>query len=70
MGGLIPLTDWAKREGIDQSTARHKAIAGRLETARKVGRIWLIDEEEKNLDLRLKENKKLNLNIRLKKRSI
>lgn len=51
----ISLTEWAKREGITESRARQKARAGMLETAEKIGRNWLIDEEEINLDNRIKD---------------
>ena len=49
---LISLTEWAKREGITDRTARHKASSGLLETAQKIGRNWVIDEMEKNRDNR------------------
>ena len=55
---LISLVEWAHRNGIDPSTARHKAIKGNLKTARKIGRNWLIDDTEKHTDLRKKENKR------------
>ena len=55
---LISLVEWAQRKGIDPSTARHKAIKGNFKTAQKIGRNWLIDENEKNVDLRFKANKK------------
>lgn len=54
---LISLADWARREGIDPATARQKALRGTLKTARRIGRDWLIDESETNLDNRRKENK-------------
>lgn len=57
MEELISLIEWAKREGIDPSTARYKALAGNLKTARKIGRNWVISSSEKNIDLRFKENR-------------
>ena len=51
----IALTEWAKREGITESRARQKARAGMLETAEKIGRNWVIDESEVNMDNRVKE---------------
>ena len=54
---LISLVEWAQREGIDPSTARHKAIKGNFKTARKIGRNWVIDDSEERTDLRRKENK-------------
>lgn len=53
----ITLKAWAEREGIDPSTARQKARRGALRTVIKVGRDWLIDEEEKNIDHRFKDSK-------------
>ena len=53
----ITLKAWAEREGIDPSTARQKARRGSLKTVIKVGRDWLIDEEEKNVDHRFKDSK-------------
>ena len=52
---LISLTEWAAREGISDRAAREKASKGLLETARKIGRNWLIDESEINRDNRRKE---------------
>lgn len=55
-GGKITLVEWAKRNKIDPSTARHKAIKGGFETAEKVGGVWLISESEKKSDRRRKIN--------------
>ncbi len=52
----IALADWARKNGIDPSTARHKALKGGFKTARKVGRDWLISESEEHTDLRRKKN--------------
>lgn len=54
---LITLADWARREGIDPATARQKALRGGFETAVKIGRDWLIDENERRKDRRRKESK-------------
>lgn len=54
----IPLKDWAEREGITDSRARQKALSGQLETAKKIGRQWFIDEDEKNIDNRFKDVEK------------
>lgn len=51
----ISLIEWAKREGITESRARQKARAGMLETAEKIGRNWVIDESEVNMDNRVKD---------------
>lgn len=52
---LIPLKDWAIRESIDPATARQKALRGALQTAVKLGRDWMIDDAEKNIDHRYKK---------------
>lgn len=54
-GREITLAEWSRRNGIDPSTARHKAIKGGFDTARKVGGVWLINENEKNVDKRRKK---------------
>lgn len=56
-GREISLTEWARKNGIDPSTARHKALKGGFKTARKVGRDWLINGEEENVDKRRKTGK-------------
>lgn len=55
MGNLISLADWAKKNGIDSATARQRAGRGAFETARKIGRNWVIDENEKLIDHRRKD---------------
>ncbi len=55
-GREISLTEWARRNGIDPSTARHKALKGGFKTARKVGRDWMINENEKKTDNRRRKN--------------
>lgn len=49
--GVISLKQWAERVGIDPATARQKAIRGAI-PAYKIGREWLIDENEPNTDHR------------------
>jgi excisionase family DNA binding protein len=44
-GGLIPLAQAARELGLDPSTLRHQAIAGRI-AATKIGDRWLVDAEE------------------------
>lgn len=55
MGNLISLGEWAKKNGITPDTARQKALRGKYETARKIGRNWVIDENEPNIDNRKKK---------------
>jgi len=56
----ITLKEYARRNNRDLSTLRHKAIAGNLLTAEKVGRDWMIDENEVLTDLRYKSGKYVN----------
>ncbi len=51
---LIPLKDWAARNGISAATARQKALRGGLKTARKIGRDWMISAAELNPDNRMR----------------
>lgn len=55
---IITLKDWAIRHGIAPATARQKALRGGFKTAEKVGRDWLIDEDEPHVDLRKERYKK------------
>lgn len=51
---MIPLSEYAKQHGRDMSTARHKALKGGFNTARKIGRIWMIDDSEPWVDNRVR----------------
>lgn len=51
---MITLKTWAARNDIDLSTARHKALKGNFKTAVKIGRDWMIDENESRTDNRFK----------------
>lgn len=53
--GYITLQEWAFINGISDSRARHKAIAGRI-PAFKHGSIWYIDADAENVDHRYKKN--------------
>ena len=54
---LISLAEYAKAHGRDPATARQMALRGGFETARKVGRDWLIDSDEPWPDRRIKTGK-------------
>lgn len=54
---MIPLTEYAKRHGRNPVTCRQKALRGGFQTARKIGRDWMIDEDEPCTDLRVKSGK-------------
>lgn len=49
---MITLKAWALRHGILPATARQKALRGGFQTAVKVGRDWLIDEDEPKVNLK------------------
>lgn len=51
---LIALKEWAIKHGITDATARQRAQRGSFETAVKIGRDWLIDEDEELVDHRVK----------------
>jgi hypothetical protein len=57
---LITLKEWAIAHGINPATARQKAGRGGFKTARKIGRDWFIDENEENIDNRVKSGKYKN----------
>ena len=58
---LITLKEFAERNGRSADSARQKANRGGFRTAQKIGRDWLIDEDEHYSDNREKsgEYKKL-----------
>lgn len=51
---LIPLADYARKNGRDPATARQMALRGGFQTAQKIGRDWLIDDQEPYPDRRVK----------------
>ena len=53
LDNMMPLKEWAKREGIDPATARQKILRGQLEAV-KIGRDWWIAKDTKNTDHRKK----------------
>jgi len=57
---LIPLVEYAKRHGRDNSAARHMALRGGFKTAQKMGRDWVIDEDEPYPDNRIKSGEYKN----------
>lgn len=60
MGRLISLTEYAIRHGLHPVSCRSKARRGGFKTAKKIGRDWLIDEDEPNIDRRVKSGKYCN----------
>ena len=51
---LIPLAEYAKLHKKSQSAARRMALRGGFETAKKMGRDWMIEESEAWPDHRVK----------------
>lgn len=56
---FITVAEYAKKHGVTPRTIRQKAQMGTL-NAIKIGRDWLIDEEEPYLDKRVKSGKYTN----------
>lgn len=52
MGRMISLTEYAERNGRSPVTVRQKAQRRMLKTAVKVGKMWMIDEDEPLIDNR------------------
>lgn len=55
---LIPLKEYARRNGRANTSVRQMAQRGSFQTARKIGRDWLIDEDEPYPDHRKKKKNK------------
>ena len=49
---LISLVEYAAKHGKDPAPVRQKALRGGFQTARKIGRDWVIEEDEPYVDLR------------------
>ncbi len=54
---LISLPDYAAMHGKNPANARQMALRGSFQTARKIGRNWVIDSEEPWPDRRIKSGK-------------
>ena len=54
---LISLTEYAKKNGKSPVTARKKAQRGLFKTAKKIGRNWVIEENEPWVDNRIESGK-------------
>ena len=51
---LITIKEYAERNGLRHDNVRHKCQRGSYRTARKIGRDWLIDENEPDSDRRIR----------------
>lgn len=54
---LVSLREYAEAHGRDPATARQMALRGGFETARKIGRNWVIEDTEPWPDRRIKSGK-------------
>ena len=52
---LITCKEYAEKVGLSPTSVRHKCMRGGFKTARKIGRDWLIDEDEPNIDHRVRD---------------
>lgn len=51
---LISIKEYAERNGLNHDNVRHKCQRGAYKTAQKIGRDWLIDESEPDVDRRIR----------------
>ena len=54
---MIPLAEYARRQGRRPDSARHMAQRGGFKTAQKMGRDWFVEEEEPWPDRRVTHGK-------------
>ena len=54
---LITIKAYAERHGKNPVNVRQKALRGGFQTAQKIGRDWLIDEDEPFVDRRISYGK-------------
>ena len=57
---LISLTEYAEKHGKHRITVQQKARRGGFKTAQKIGRNWVIDEDEPYEDNRISSGKYTN----------
>ena len=53
----ITLKEYAERLGKNPAIVRQKAVRGTFQTAQKLGRDWIIDENEPYVDSRITSGK-------------
>lgn len=54
MGKLITLPEYADKHGVSRITVWQRVKRGSYASAQKLGRDWLIDEDEPHIDHRIK----------------
>lgn len=64
---LILLTQYAVLHGKSPATARQMALRGGFQTAKKIGRDWMIDDQEPYPDRRIKTGKYKDFRKKLNK---
>lgn len=67
---LISLAEYARANGRDPATARQRAGRGCFKTAVKIGRDWLIDDQEAWSDGRIKSGNYIKNKQKKTKRTI
>ena len=65
---LISLVEYAEKHGKRQESARKMAQRGGFETARKIGRNWVIDSEEPWPDRRVKSGEYIGWHEKYRKK--
>lgn len=65
---LITLKEYAERHGRNPATFRQKALRGGFQTAQKIGRDWMIDENEPLEDQRVSSGKYIGFRDKLNKK--
>jgi len=53
----VTIVDYARKYGLDPDNVRHRCQRGAYKTARKLGRDWVIDEDEQHVDHRVRSGK-------------
>lgn len=54
---LISLMEYAKKHNRDSRNIRRRAENGKFQTAKKIGNMWVIEEDEPLVDERVKSGK-------------
>ena len=65
---LITLKEYAERHGRNPASFRQKALRGGFKTAQKIGRDWMIDENEPLEDQRITSGKYIGFRDKLNKK--
>lgn len=65
----ILLSEYAKKNGKHPDAARRLAEQGRLKTAQKMGRFWVVDSDEPYPDRRMKSGKYIGWREKIGKKS-